>query len=122
MRFALAIAYGASVGGILTPIGTPPNLILLGIMQNKGMEAIPFFQWIWMVIPLAFIMLIIVSLVLSLGVENTPIQRDKKKHILDTNQKKSFISYWCINYIFACKCTYKNHIGKVLGLMKQEYF
>lgn len=88
MRFALAIAYGASVGGILTPIGTPPNLILLGIMQNKGMEAIPFFQWIWMVIPLAFIMLIIVSLVLSLGVENTPIQRDKKKHILDTNQKK----------------------------------
>jgi len=87
MRFALAIAYGASVGGILTPIGTPPNLILLGIMQNKGMEAIPFFQWIWMVIPLAFIMLIIVSLVLSLGVENTPIQRDKKKHILDTNQK-----------------------------------
>jgi len=76
MRFALAIAYGASVGGILTPIGTPPNLILLGIMSDKGMEMIPFFQWIWMVAPLAFFMIIAVSLLLSFGVKNTPIYRD----------------------------------------------
>lgn len=88
MRFALAIAYGASVGGILTPIGTPPNLILLGIMNDKGMEAIPFFQWIWMVAPLSFVMMISVSLLLSVGVENSPIHREKKKHILDKKQKK----------------------------------
>ena len=88
MRFALAIAYGASVGGILTPIGTPPNLILLGIMHDKGMEAIPFFQWIWMVAPLAFVMMISVSLLLSLGVKNTPIIREKKIHTLNKNQKK----------------------------------
>jgi len=88
MRFALAIAYGASVGGILTPIGTPPNLILLGIMNDKGLEAIPFFQWIWMVAPLSFVMLISVSLLLSLGVDNSCIHREKKKHTLDVNQKK----------------------------------
>ena len=88
MRFALAIAYGASVGGILTPIGTPPNLILLGIMNDKGLEAIPFFQWIWMVAPLSFVMMISVSLLLSIGVENSSIHREKKKHILDANQKK----------------------------------
>ncbi|MEA3370512.1 MAG: SLC13 family permease [Campylobacterota bacterium] len=88
MRFALAIAYGASVGGILTPIGTPPNLILLGIMHDKGLEAIPFFQWIWMVAPLSFVMLICVSLLLSLGVENSPIHRDHEKKPLDSNQKK----------------------------------
>ena len=88
MRLALAIAYGASVGGILTPIGTPPNLILLGIMHDKGLEAIPFFQWIWMVAPLSFVMMISVSLLLSLGVESSCIHRDKKKHILDVSQKK----------------------------------
>ena len=88
MRFALAIAYGASVGGILTPIGTPPNLILLGIMHDKGLEAIPFFQWIWMVAPLSFVMMISVSLLLSLGVKNTPIIREKKIHTLDKDQKK----------------------------------
>ncbi|MCD4668421.1 MAG: SLC13 family permease [Sulfurimonas sp.] len=88
MRFALAIAYGASVGGILTPIGTPPNLILLGIMHDKGMETIPFFQWMWMVAPLALIMFVVVSLLLSLGVPNTPIHRDSKKVPLNTTQKK----------------------------------
>ena len=88
MRFALAIAYGASVGGILTPIGTPPNLILLGIMHDKGMEAIPFFQWMWMVAPLALVMFVVVSLLLSLGVPNTPIHRDVQKVPLNTTQKK----------------------------------
>jgi sodium-dependent dicarboxylate transporter 2/3/5 len=88
LRFALAIAYGASVGGIMTPIGTPPNLILLGIMSDKGMEAIPFVQWTWMVAPLAFIMFIVVSLLLSLGVPNTKIHRESDKKPLDANQKK----------------------------------
>ena len=88
MRFALAIAYGASVGGIMTPIGTPPNLILLGIMSDKGMEAIPFFQWIWMVAPLAFLMFIMVSWLLSLGVANTPICRELNDLTLESTQKK----------------------------------
>ncbi|MCD6259152.1 MAG: SLC13/DASS family transporter [Helicobacteraceae bacterium] len=88
MRFALAIAYGASVGGIITPIGTPPNLILMGIMSNKGMETIPFFQWMWMVAPLALMMFVIVSYLLSLGVPNVAIKRDSKKKSLDISQKK----------------------------------
>ncbi len=88
MRFALAIAYGASVGGIMTPIGTPPNLILLGIMSDKGMETIPFFQWIWMVAPLAFVMFVVVSLLLSLGIPNIPIHRDNETKKLDIAQKK----------------------------------
>jgi sodium-dependent dicarboxylate transporter 2/3/5 len=88
LRFALAIAYGASVGGIMTPIGTPPNLILLGVMSEKGMETIPFFQWMWMVAPLAFIMFIVVSMFLSLGVPNAPIHREEDKKPLEKDQKK----------------------------------
>ena len=88
MRFALAIAYGASVGGIITPIGTPPNLILMGIMSDKGLELIPFVQWIWMVLPLALVMLVIVSSLLSLGVPNVEIHRETVKHTLDIPQKK----------------------------------
>ncbi len=88
MRFALAIAYGASVGGIITPIGTPPNLILLGIMSNKGMETIPFFQWIWMVAPLAFMMFIVVGYVLSIGLDKEPLKRDINIQPLNNEQKK----------------------------------
>jgi sodium-dependent dicarboxylate transporter 2/3/5 len=88
MRFALAIAYGASVGGILTPIGTPPNLILLGIMQDKGMELIPFLQWMWMVAPLVFMMFFVVASLLSIGVKDIDITLNSDKKALDKNQKK----------------------------------
>ncbi len=88
MRFALAIAYGASVGGIMTPIGTPPNLILLGIMQDKGMDIIPFFQWMWMVAPLAFVMFLVVGYLLGIGVKDVEIQRESEAKLLDVTQKK----------------------------------
>ncbi|WP_434636375.1 DASS family sodium-coupled anion symporter [Sulfurimonas sp. NW7] len=88
MRFALAIAYGASIGGILTPIGTPPNLILLGIMQEHNMQLIPFFQWIFMVAPLSLFMLTSVGFLLSYGVNAIPIQTKIEKKVLEPSQKK----------------------------------
>ena len=88
LRFALAIAYGASIGGILTPIGTPPNLILLGIMQSNNMEAIPFFQWMVMVAPLSIIMIVVMSFILSIGVKNESVSRDVSIPELTLEQKK----------------------------------
>ena len=88
MRLALGIAYGASIGGILTPIGTPPNLILLGIMEEMGMEAIPFAQWMYMVTPLVLMMFIVVGFILGLGVKNLHIEADLSNKTLDGNQKK----------------------------------
>jgi len=88
LRFALAIAYGSSIGGILTPIGTAPNLILLGLMQDKEMALIPFFQWIWMVAPLCFLMLIALSVILSVGVHASPIETKREEKALTLIQKK----------------------------------
>lgn len=88
MRFALAIAYGASVGGILTPIGTPPNLILLGFMQKSGMEAISFLQWMVMVAPLVFMMFFVVASLLSIGVKDIGISIKSQNKALNTEQKK----------------------------------
>lgn len=88
MRFALAIAYGASVGGILTPIGTPPNLILFGIMQDHSMELIPFLEWVGMVSPLVFVMFFVVASLLSIGVNNIKVDFARNNKKLDTNQKK----------------------------------
>jgi len=88
MRFALAIAYGASVGGTLTPIGTPPNLILLGIMADKGMEGIPFFQWMMMVAPLVFVMFFVVASLLSIGVKDWIVVSLQDKKELNVPQRK----------------------------------
>ena len=66
-RFVLAIAYGASIGGIITPIGTPPNLILLGFLGDRGLEAPSFINWMQLTVPLALVMLALVTTVLSAG-------------------------------------------------------
>ena len=90
VRFALAIAYGASIGGIITPIGTPPNLILLGFMENLKLDAIPFMQWVAMVLPLAILMFIATSLILSWGLSGQNISRQTANKSMTREQKKVF--------------------------------
>jgi sodium-dependent dicarboxylate transporter 2/3/5 len=88
MRLALGIAYGASIGGILTPIGTPPNLILMGIMTDMGLETIPFAEWMYMVAPLVFVMFIAVGFVLSIGLHDHSIDTDIHSDPINKDQKK----------------------------------
>ncbi|HHF43640.1 MAG TPA: anion transporter, partial [Candidatus Aminicenantes bacterium] len=52
--FLLTIAYAASIGGIGTPIGSPPNLIAIGMMDKFLNYKMTFFQW--MVIGLTILM------------------------------------------------------------------
>ena len=59
-RFAtglmLLTAYAASVGGVGTPVGTPPNLIGIGMLERLAHIKIPFFQWMALAIPILIIM------------------------------------------------------------------
>ena len=44
----LMTAYACSIGGVLTPIGTPPNLIMLGLLDQMADIHISFFEWmVW---------------------------------------------------------------------------
>ena len=60
-RFAsallLAIAYSASVGGIATLIGTPPNALLAGYLADNHQIQVGFGQWMLIGIPVAASML-----------------------------------------------------------------
>ena len=60
----LIIAYGASVGGIATPIGTPPNLIGIGLIQSLAGLKITFFEWMTFALPLTMIMFVLLYLVI----------------------------------------------------------
>lgn len=59
----LAIAFGASIGGIATPIGTPPNALAIGILAEHGIK-ISFLQWVSMTLPLALIILFVSIMVI----------------------------------------------------------
>jgi len=92
-RLALAIAYGCSIGGIITPIGTPPNLILMGFMEQHSIEPIAFIQWILLTGPLAIVMLILIPWVLSLGLSDIKLDNklDLKEKLLPDQKRLLYI-------------------------------
>lgn len=47
----LGIAYAASIGGLATPIGTPPNLIFLSVYQTTTGASASFSQWMLWAMP-----------------------------------------------------------------------
>ena len=53
-----AIAYAASIGGIGTLIGTPPNAMLAGFMSEIYGVRIGFAQWLLVGLPLVVLMLV----------------------------------------------------------------
>jgi len=55
----LGIAYSASIGGVATLIGTPPNAILAGVLENLYQQRISFAAWMSFGVPLALVMLAI---------------------------------------------------------------
>lgn len=61
----LAIAYAASIGGIATLIGTPPNLVFAGFVQKTYGVDISFWQWMKFGLPLASVLLVLAWLYLT---------------------------------------------------------
>jgi sodium-dependent dicarboxylate transporter 2/3/5 len=61
----LGIAYAASVGGLGTPIGTPPNLIFMQVYEETTGQAISFTQWMGWALPVVVLMVPAMALVLT---------------------------------------------------------
>ena len=55
----LGIAYSASIGGVATLIGTPPNLVLAGVVLDTYGYEITFMQWFTFGLPISIILLFI---------------------------------------------------------------
>ena len=62
----LMLAYGASVGGLLTPVGSPPNLIGRGLIEEATGTRITFAQWMIMALPICLLMFVALAVVLLL--------------------------------------------------------
>jgi sodium-dependent dicarboxylate transporter 2/3/5 len=53
----LGIAFSANAGGIATVIGTPPNSILIGLLENEYQIEISFLKWMAFGLPFSIIMI-----------------------------------------------------------------
>ena len=70
----LAVSYGATIGGMATPVGTPPNLVLLEVWRDHWPDRPPigFGQWMSFGIPLMVIYLGIAWLLITRWVFKVP--------------------------------------------------
>ncbi len=68
-RLMLAVAYGASIGGIGTLIGTPPNLVLAGMAPElvPGLVRLTFGGWMLFGVPFVALFIPVVGLLLGRG-------------------------------------------------------
>ncbi len=68
-RFAvvllLSIAYGANIGGMGTLIGTPPNALLAGFVEEQYGQSISFARWLGIGLPMVVVGLPVVFLLLT---------------------------------------------------------
>ena len=78
----LTVAYGASIGGIITPVGTPPNLITLGLLDKLADVRINFLTWMVVMTPIATALAIAMFL-LAKWLYPTPPQQQGAAAYLD---------------------------------------
>ncbi len=67
----ISIAYSASIGGMATLIGTPPNIIMTNMVIETYGQTITFSQWIKFALPLVLIMLAFVWVLITKILFNT---------------------------------------------------
>ncbi len=68
-QFALAMmlvtAFGACIGGMATPVGTPPNLIGIGMLQQLGGTRISFLGWMAVGVPTVAVLFVVLMLLIA---------------------------------------------------------
>ena len=68
----LMVAYGASIGGMATIIGTPPNLLVAGFLERLGGVRVSFTDWLGFGLPIALMLLPIAILWTRLSLGGPP--------------------------------------------------
>lgn len=65
----LGIAYSASIGGMATPVGTPPNVLFIANYRELTGETVSFFEWGRVAVPIVVVLLPLVWWYVTRGVK-----------------------------------------------------
>lgn len=85
----LGLAYSASIGGLATLVGTPPNALLIGYLAENYEIEISFARWMTVGIPVTLVMLPIAWLVLTryLYPVNVPASEAVNRHLHELREE-----------------------------------
>jgi sodium-dependent dicarboxylate transporter 2/3/5 len=85
----LGIAFSANAGGIATVIGTPPNSVLIGLLENEYNIQISFLKWMTIGLPFSILMITITYFVLVKWMfPNKNLKFNASKEVIHSELKK----------------------------------
>lgn len=84
----LGICYAASIGGMGTPIGTPPNLILVSVYEDVTGSNIGFLRWMSWCLPVVILFIPLMGFWLTRGLSGHSDFTIPKKEQWTTEQKR----------------------------------
>jgi sodium-dependent dicarboxylate transporter 2/3/5 len=113
----LGIAYAASVGGIGTPIGTPPNVIFMGIYEEQTGHEFGFLSWMKIGVPIVLIVLPIMALWLT---RNVTLDQKITLPELGDWRKEESRTLWVFGLTALAWITRKEPFGGWSGLFEIE--
>lgn len=92
----LGIAYAASLGGVGTPVGTPPNIIFMSVyLETQGKE-INFLEWMKTGVPIVVIGIPVIAWWLTRKLENTQSYELPKSGAWKPAEKRVLITFLII--------------------------
>jgi sodium-dependent dicarboxylate transporter 2/3/5 len=83
----LICAFGASIGGLATPVGTPTNLIGLGFIERQLGVHVAFFDWMKFAFPIVIVLYLLLFLYLNFFLARTVKQFSGIKELLRREHK-----------------------------------
>ncbi len=90
----LAIAYSASIGGMMTLVGTAPNLVFAEFYQQVNQDSIGFSQWMMIAVPIGLSILFFVYLIIGLFyLRNLPNADNLKQLVAKEKRQLGQISF-----------------------------
>ncbi|WP_018981392.1 SLC13 family permease [Salinimonas chungwhensis] len=92
----LGIAYAASVGGIGTPIGTPPNIIFMSVYTQTTGEQISFLNWMSTAIPIVMVGIPLMALWLTRSTGPMPSIQLPEVGAWQSAERRVLITFGCI--------------------------
>jgi sodium-dependent dicarboxylate transporter 2/3/5 len=109
---ALALIYGANIGGMGSLIGSPLNLVYVGyieVSQVPGRENITFFSWLLIGIPATLVLIFISRWILKIGEVDGPIpfnhQEETFSQKIETRPMKKYVLFFGVNILFIILLT-----------------
>ena len=91
-RQLMPLAFACGWGGIITMVGTPPNIIATGAMTAAGLEPFGFFEFAWIGVPVSVAGMLYMMFVGKYLLPNKQLDADQEIEANETSKSKQIVS------------------------------